>query len=129
MTADTTLAPCPTEREQFEAVFSANPYEFSMSRWPDHHRYSWPGQYREYHVQAAWEAWQAARAQAPAPQGPALVPLTEAELKRRSATSPVYVDGVVQIVPMEYRRELEARYRRGWRDAEAAHGITGATHG
>lgn len=29
----------------------------------------------------------------------------------------------------KHGRRWQARYRRGWRDAEAAHGITGATHG
>ena len=46
-----------SNREQFEAKFSQPPYEFEMDRCgPDS---SWPGGYREYHVQCAWEGWQA----------------------------------------------------------------------
>ncbi|GKS85835.1 hypothetical protein AVMA1855_16805 [Acidovorax sp. SUPP1855] len=116
MTAETTLAPCPTEREQFEAVFSAGPYEFSMSRWPDHHRYLWPGQYREYHVQAAWEAWQA-RAQA-APQVPALVPLTRQQLREAYHRSTGCTLGNDIGLAERVCSVVEQHY-----------GITGATHG
>lgn len=59
--ADTTTqgASLQEERERFEAVFSVPPYEFDMARWPYNHLVSWPGHYRKYHVQCAWEAWQA----------------------------------------------------------------------
>lgn len=49
-----------TERDEFEAVFSKPPFEFSMERYDDYG--AWPCNYRKYHVQCAWEGWQAARA-------------------------------------------------------------------
>ena len=52
--------PNSLDREAFEAKFSQPPYEFEMDRCgPDS---SWPGGYREYHVQCAWEGWQAGAA-------------------------------------------------------------------
>lgn len=49
-------------REQFEAWITAPPYERDVSRWSnDPTKHSWPGNYEEYAVQLAWEAWQAAR--------------------------------------------------------------------
>ena len=59
MKAATTM-PNSLDREAFEAKFSQPPYEFEMDRCgPDS---SWPGGYREYHVQCAWEGWQAGAA-------------------------------------------------------------------
>lgn len=58
MTTDTTLAPCPTEREQFEAW------------WEREGQFCRAGG-GNYEKTFAYRAWQAARAQAPAPQGPA----------------------------------------------------------
>ena len=49
-----------TEREQFEATFSAPPYEFRMERWGD--RAAWAGNYKSYYVQCAWDGYQEARA-------------------------------------------------------------------
>jgi hypothetical protein len=45
-------------RDRFEAWISAPPFERDVERWhrPDS---QWPGQYRDYPVQVAWEAWQA----------------------------------------------------------------------
>lgn len=61
MKAATTM-PNSLDREAFEAKFSQPPYEFEMDRCgPDS---SWPGGYREYHVQCAWEGWQAGAAAA-----------------------------------------------------------------
>lgn len=48
-------------RDQFEAWISAPPYERSLSRHTnDAARTAWPGQYRNYEVELAWNAWQAA---------------------------------------------------------------------
>lgn len=49
-----------TEREQFEATFSAPPYEFRMERWGG--RAAWAGNYKSYYVQCAWDGYQLARA-------------------------------------------------------------------
>lgn len=46
-------------RKEFEQWICDNPYEKSVERLPDDA--SWPGQYRHYNVQLAWEAWQASR--------------------------------------------------------------------
>ena len=46
------------ERKRFEAWISAPPYEKSIVTC----RSNWPGQYKDYRVQLAWEAW-LARAQ------------------------------------------------------------------
>lgn len=43
-------------RAQFETWISAPPYERSIERQGDNG--SWPGQYRSYETQAAWESWQ-----------------------------------------------------------------------
>jgi hypothetical protein len=49
-------------RERFEAWAKDVPREWEV----DIHNGegAWPGQYTEYHVQCAWEGWQAAEAQA-----------------------------------------------------------------
>ena len=49
-------------RERFEAWAKDAPREWAV----DIHNGEgfWPGQYTEYYVQCAWEAWQAAEAQA-----------------------------------------------------------------
>lgn len=44
------------DREQFEGWISAPPFERSVERQGDNG--AWPGQYRSYETQAAWEAWQ-----------------------------------------------------------------------
>lgn len=47
-----------TERQAFEAWISAPPYEKTTYRFsPD--ASAWAGQYDDYQVQLAWEAWQA----------------------------------------------------------------------
>lgn len=43
-------------REAFEAWISAPPFERSVERQSEHG--AWPGQYRSYETQAAWESWQ-----------------------------------------------------------------------
>ena len=48
-------------REEFEAWISAPPYQMTTTRQGE--RESWPGQYIQYEVQLAWEAWQAAQCQ------------------------------------------------------------------
>ena len=46
-------------RERFESEAAQSPYEFDLSRWPnDPSKFSWPGMYREYAVQCAWEGFQ-----------------------------------------------------------------------
>ena len=47
-------------RKQFENWASAPPREFDVERFDEDHD-SWPGSYRSYRVQCAWEAWQAAQ--------------------------------------------------------------------
>lgn len=46
-------------RRTFEETFSRPPFEFEMDKY-NHHE-SWPGSYRNYHVQCAWEGWQEAK--------------------------------------------------------------------
>lgn len=48
-------------RAEFEVWVSAPPYEMSLERQTANG--TWPGQYREYGVQLAWEAWQQATSQ------------------------------------------------------------------
>ena len=43
------------ERIRFEVWISTSPYEYSLDRENDDD--AWPGQYKEYQVQLAWEAW------------------------------------------------------------------------
>lgn len=49
-------------RAAFESWISAPPYERSVERQGENG--SWPGQYRSYETQAAWEAWQESARQA-----------------------------------------------------------------
>lgn len=44
-------------REAFEAWVAAPPYEREVDRQGEAD--AWPGQYRDYDLQLAWEAWQA----------------------------------------------------------------------
>ena len=45
-------------RSSFEKWITAPPFEKDVSRFGlDQERYAWPGQYRSYEVQLAWEAW------------------------------------------------------------------------
>lgn len=47
------------ERAAFEATFSKAPYEFDMARWRmDDPKAPWPGNYKRYNVQCAWEGYQ-----------------------------------------------------------------------
>ena len=71
-------------REQFENWVSAPPREFDVERFDEDHD-SWPGGYRSYKVQCAWEAWQAA-------QEEGLV----ADLKRQLAARQAFKDFVHQ---------------------------------
>lgn len=51
-------------RERFEAWISAPPFEHMCDRRPMDERVTcWPGQYKRYETELAWEAWQAALAQ------------------------------------------------------------------
>jgi hypothetical protein len=66
-----------TDRDDFEAVFSKPPFEFSMERYDDDG--TWPGNYRKYHVQCVWEGWQEkARAKPVVPDGYVLLPIQDA---------------------------------------------------
>lgn len=47
-----------SRREEFEKIFSATPFEFDMSRFPN--ACAWAGNYRIYFVQCAWCGWEAA---------------------------------------------------------------------
>ncbi|MES2973338.1 MAG: hypothetical protein V4757_07000 [Pseudomonadota bacterium] len=72
------------DRQEFEAKFSRPPYEFGMERFGDNS--AWPGNYRDYHTQCAWEGYRAARtpSQAPAPGDAGVVealrPMTDAQV-------------------------------------------------
>ena len=47
-----------SKRKEFEKWASAAPREWILKRHPkDAKKSSWPGQYVQYHVQCAWEAW------------------------------------------------------------------------
>lgn len=51
------LAHC-SARDRFEAWITAPPFEKDIARSPhDQTKFAWPGQYRSYEVQLAWEAW------------------------------------------------------------------------
>ena len=51
------LAPCSV-RSAFEAWITAAPMEKDVTRnSTDETKSAWPGQYRSYEVQLAWEAW------------------------------------------------------------------------
>lgn len=63
-----------TDRDDFEAVFSKPPFEFSMERYDEDG--TWPGNYKQYHCQCAWEGWQEkARARPVVPDGFVLMPV------------------------------------------------------
>ena len=47
-----------TIRQEFEATISAPPYEHMCDR--NSAASAWPGQYKRYETQLAWEMWQAA---------------------------------------------------------------------
>ncbi len=54
-----------TDRERFESIISASPYEKSVARWPnDHRKFLWPGNYKDIAVDLAWCMWQASLKQA-----------------------------------------------------------------
>jgi len=48
-------------RKAFETVINEPPYERITARFDenDYNDYSWPGQYRDYTVQLAWEMFKA----------------------------------------------------------------------
>jgi len=51
------------QRRGFEQWISQPPYERVISRWEKDRTRAWPGQYKNYEVQLAWEAWQEAQRQ------------------------------------------------------------------
>ena len=48
-----------TQREQFEKWAARPPREWPLEAHAYTYESGWPGQYKAYHVQCAWEAWQA----------------------------------------------------------------------
>lgn len=48
-----------SNREVFEEIFTAFPYEYSNERFSEDA--SWPGQYMDHCMQQMWIAWQASR--------------------------------------------------------------------
>lgn len=59
-------------RRYFEAIFSDAPFEFNMERWDENG--SWPGNYKDYNVQCAWEGFSVAmELQLSTPPGQVLV--------------------------------------------------------
>lgn len=46
-------------RAAFRKIFANAPYEFCMSRYTDDNS-AWPGDYVAYHVECAWQAFNAA---------------------------------------------------------------------
>lgn len=69
-------------RAEFEKWISGPPIERNLDRWLDHcldPNSAWPGQYKDYSVQLAWEAWQKARE-----SQPEHARFLESELDRRS---------------------------------------------
>lgn len=46
-------------RAAFRKIFANPPYEFSMARYTEDST-SWPGNYVSYHVECAWQAFNAA---------------------------------------------------------------------
>lgn len=54
---------CSPLRKAFEAWISSPPFERDITRNSvDATKHAWPGHYREYEVQLAWDAWDAAAA-------------------------------------------------------------------
>ena len=49
-------------RQAFEAFITAPPFEMGISRFDD--RGAWPGSYKSYETDLAWQSWQAATAAA-----------------------------------------------------------------
>ena len=49
-------------RQAFEAFVTTPPFEMGISRFDD--RGAWPGSYKSYETDLAWQSWQAATAAA-----------------------------------------------------------------
>ncbi|RYF06473.1 MAG: hypothetical protein EOO31_09825 [Comamonadaceae bacterium] len=129
MTADTTLAPCPwcgggeTQIHVNKGTWTGMGYGEPVSAEVRHWCTQEAGQPSRMISRAgrdeasAITAWNR-RAQAPAPQGPALVPLT-------GKVVGAIADAAGFCSPVEER----AAFMSGLRHGEAAHGITGAPNG
>lgn len=50
------------QRQKFEDWIGSPPFERNTSRYPETKESAWPGAYKEYEVELAWEAWQACAA-------------------------------------------------------------------
>lgn len=48
-----------TDRQEFEQWITGLPYELTTKRFTA--KKAWPGQYQDYKVQIAWNAWQESR--------------------------------------------------------------------
>jgi len=48
-------------RLEFEEFITSSPFEKCIDRFPDSHKSSWPGSYKDLSVELAWETWQASR--------------------------------------------------------------------
>lgn len=56
--SDCPAATCSPLRDAFEAWISSPPFERETTRYPkDETKFAWPGSYRDYEVQIAWDAW------------------------------------------------------------------------
>lgn len=51
-----------TTRQAFEAFITAPPFDLGIGRFDD--RGAWPGSYKSYETDLAWQSWQAATAAA-----------------------------------------------------------------
>jgi len=72
-------------REAFEKWISQPPYEKDITKYPDDPELAaWPKCYRDISVQLAWDAWQAAKADA-IPEGYVLVPVEATEAMQFSS--------------------------------------------
>lgn len=59
---DETVIDIDQVRREFEKWIRSPPFEKSCLTYPDMpEKYAWPGSYRSYEVQLAWESWKAAR--------------------------------------------------------------------
>ena len=68
-----------TERDRFEAWAKAPPLEWDTDIAGP--KEAWPGQYKLYHVQSAWEAWQAR-----CPDGWQVVPMEPSQYQQNAGS-------------------------------------------
>ena len=56
-------------RLEFEEFITSSPFERCIDRFPDNHKSSWPGSYKDLSVELAWESWQASQSKIEAKKG------------------------------------------------------------